>query len=43
MFCVPGTLWLLIQSRWKDTPVEEPGPVSPNTIGEEEVIESRIG
>jgi MFS family permease len=43
MFCVPGTLWLLIQSRWKETPVEEPGLVSPNTIGEEEVIESRIG
>ena len=43
MFCVPGTLWLLIQSRWKETPVEEHGPVSPNTIGEEEVIESRIG
>jgi len=43
MFCVPGTLWLLIQSRWKEAPVEEPGQVSPNTIGEEEVIESRIG
>ena len=43
MFCVPGTLWLLIQSRWKEAPIEEPGPASPNAIGEEEVIESRIG
>jgi MFS family permease len=43
MFCVPGTLWLLIQSRWKDTPVEEPGPLKANAIGGEEVIESRIG
>lgn len=43
LFCVPGTLWLLIQSRWKDAPPEEAGPAIARTTGEEEVIESRIG
>jgi MFS family permease len=43
LFCVPGTLWLLIQSRWKDAPAEETGPAMARTTGEEEVIESRIG
>jgi MFS family permease len=43
MFCVPGTLWLLIQSRWKEGPAEAPGPMDGKTTGEEEVIESRMG
>jgi hypothetical protein len=43
MFCVPGTLWLLIQSRWTEGSVEAPGPIGGRTTGEEEVIESRIG
>jgi hypothetical protein len=43
MFCVPGVLWLIIQSRWKEQPPEPAGPLSGKTTGEEEVIESRIG
>jgi MFS family permease len=43
MFCVPGVLWLIIQSRWKEEPS---GPVEPRrdaSTGEEEVLESRVG
>jgi MFS family permease len=43
MFCVPGLLWLWIQSRWEERPPEPVGPVADKTTGEEEVIESRIG
>jgi len=43
MFCVPGTLWLIIQSRWQERPAEPAGPIGGRTTGEEEVIESRIG
>ncbi len=43
MFCVPGVLWLIIQSRWQERPPEPAGPLVGKTTGEEEVIESRIG
>jgi MFS family permease len=43
LFCVPGTLWLLIQTRWKDGPAEGTKLPIARTTGEEEVIESRIG
>ncbi len=43
MFCVPGLLWLWIQSRWEERPPELVGPVADKATGEEEVIESRIG
>ena len=43
MFCVPGVLWLIIQSRWQDRAMEPAGPPAGKTTGEEEVIESRIG
>ena len=40
MFCVPGTLWLLIESRWREaTDVSRPAPVAP---ADEEVLEDRI-
>lgn len=41
-FCVPGSLWLLMLSRWRptDKPLEEPGPAR---TGEEEVLEGRVG
>jgi hypothetical protein len=41
-FCVPGSLWLLMLSRWRptDKPLEGPGPVQ---AGEEEVLEGRVG
>ncbi len=41
LFCIPGVLWLIIQSRWK-----EPAAVSPpatTTSAGEEVLEGRIG
>ena len=43
MFCVPGVLWLWIQSRWQERPTEPLEPAGARVTGEEEVIESRIG
>lgn len=43
MFCVPGVVWLLILSRWRET---DPGePTTPQDImsGKEEVLEGRVG
>jgi MFS family permease len=41
MFCVPGTLWLIIESRWKEAP--SPAMPTQQTAGvEEEVLEDRI-
>ncbi len=41
LFCVPGTGWLFILSRWKDSdPVGKPSLTPP---AEEEVLEGRIG
>jgi hypothetical protein len=41
MFCVPGILWLIVQSRWHErAPVAEPGIIE---SGGEEVLEGRIG
>ena len=40
MFCIPGTLWLLIESRWKESAdVSRPAPMAP---GDEDVLEDRI-
>ena len=35
MFCVPGVLWLMIQSRWKEQPAEPVGTIAGKTAGEE--------
>jgi hypothetical protein len=43
MFCVPGALWLLIQSRWRETELEPMTPSDAAESGEEEVLEGRIG
>lgn len=40
MFCVPGVLWLVIQSRWHETATMEPSDAG---SGAEEVLEGRIG
>jgi hypothetical protein len=41
MFCVPGTSWLIILSRWRES---APLGVPANTASaEEEVLEGRIG
>jgi MFS family permease len=43
LFCIPGTLWLIIQSRWVERPTEPGATPEGKTVGEEEVLESRIG
>jgi hypothetical protein len=41
LFCGPGVLWLIIQSRWRDRPPE----TTPSRIAQrdDEVLEGRIG
>jgi MFS family permease len=41
MFCVPGVLWLIIQSRWQEAAPE--GRVEASVAAGEEVLEGRIG
>ncbi len=41
MFCVPGVLWLIIESRWTETAPE--GHADAAATGEEEVLEGRVG
>jgi len=39
LFCVPGTLWLIIESRWKESDIA----AAPSTgVVEDEVLEDRI-
>jgi MFS family permease len=41
LFCIPGGLWLLIESRWREAvPLQAPAPAS---SGGEEVLEGRVG
>ncbi len=42
LFCVPGTLWLLMLSRWREStePLQTPDAVP---SAEEEELEGRIG
>ena len=40
MFCVPGTLWLMIQTRWREEP---PAGEIDAAVPEDEVLEGRIG
>jgi MFS family permease len=41
MFCLPGGLWLVIQSRWREAPAEDAAEES--VSGREEVLEGRVG
>jgi MFS family permease len=41
MFCVPGVLWLIIQSRWKEGAPE--GDANATATAEEEILEGRVG
>ena len=41
MFCVPGALWLAIQTRWHER--EPAGTAEPTPTPEEEILEGRIG
>jgi hypothetical protein len=41
MFCVPGIVWLAIQSRWREhVPASQP-EATPSAA--EEVLEGRVG
>ena len=42
-FCVPGVLWLVIESRWVERPPQPPGTPDAAAAGEEEVLEGRLG
>jgi len=42
-FCIPGALWLLIESRWVERPAVGGGPPDTATAAEEELLEGRIG
>ena len=41
LFCVPGCLWLIIQSRWREAPIED--AAEETVSGGEEVLEGRVG
>ena len=41
LFCIPGLLWLVIESRWKEAPAEGEVAVAPDA--KEEVLEGRVG
>jgi MFS family permease len=43
MFCIPGTAWLLILSRWHDSGPGQPTAPGAVTSGQEEVFEGRVG
>jgi hypothetical protein len=40
LFCVPGTLWFIIESRWKESDIVTP-PAAVD-LAEEEVLEDRL-
>ena len=41
MFCVPGLLWLIVQTRWRET--EAAVPVAAAPPASDEVLETRVG
>jgi predicted MFS family arabinose efflux permease len=43
MFCVPGAVWLLILSKWRDTDPGEPPAPQDIMSGKEEMLEGRVG
>ena len=42
-FCLPGGLWLLIVSRWREAPKQPIGSPGSVLAGEESVLEGRVG
>jgi drug/metabolite transporter (DMT)-like permease len=43
MFLVPGSLWLLFQSRWQDHDPHAPGHPTVTSSVEDRVLEGRVG
>ena len=43
MFCVPGVLWLAIQTRWREQAPGTATAAEARRTGEEEVLEGRVG
>jgi len=42
LFCIPGVLWWVILSRWRENPQELQAPAT-SASGEEQVLEGRVG
>ena len=42
LFSVPGVIWMIIQSRWRERPIAGTPPTAA-VSGEEEVLEGRVG
>ena len=43
LFCIPGVLWLLILSRWREAPADALAQPLQAASAEEEVLEGRVG
>ena len=43
LFCVPGVLWLVILSRWREAPSDALSQPLPTVSVEEEALEGRVG
>jgi MFS family permease len=43
MFFIPGTLWMIIQSRWREAPSHALEPADATMSSEAEVLEGRVG
>jgi hypothetical protein len=43
LFCIPGSLWLAILSRWHELSPEKLERPAAAATGEEEVLEGRVG
>jgi MFS family permease len=43
MFCIPGGIWLIILSRWRERDHDEPPDPQGIMSGREEVLEGRVG
>lgn len=43
MFCIPGVLWMIVQSRWREAPADTLEPADATMSSEAEVLEGRVG
>jgi len=43
MFCVPGVLWLIVQSRWQEPPPDALATPAATATANEEALEGRVG
>jgi MFS family permease len=43
MFCIPGVLWMIAQSRWREAPSDTLEPPDATMSSEAEALEGRVG